>query len=80
MLTGYLVKPLRASSLAARLTASLEIAAPSLVMPSPATSGLPTPDLAIEAAIEPAPHRASIRAAGQGLSILVAEDNEINAL
>ncbi|MHC2466592.1 PAS domain-containing hybrid sensor histidine kinase/response regulator [Bradyrhizobium embrapense] len=67
MLTGYLVKPLRASSLAARLTASPEIAAPSLVMPGPA----------IETVAESAPAAAP---AQQGLSILVAEDNEINAL
>jgi PAS domain S-box-containing protein len=64
--TGYLVKPLRAASLAARLTMEPEILAPSLggdalieVVDStdtPATAPLP------------------------GLSILVAEDNEINAL
>ncbi|PDT78570.1 PAS domain-containing hybrid sensor histidine kinase/response regulator [Bradyrhizobium sp. C9] len=73
MLTGYLVKPLRASSLAARLTASPEIAAPSLVMPSPAM-----PSLAIETVTESAPTAPA--AAPPGLSILVAEDNEINAL
>ncbi|TJX00326.1 hybrid sensor histidine kinase/response regulator, partial [Neisseria gonorrhoeae] len=65
MFTGYLVKPLRASSLAARLTASPEIAAPSLV---------------IEAVTEPAPTAPAAAPAGKGLSILVAEDNEINAL
>ncbi|WP_050425350.1 PAS domain-containing hybrid sensor histidine kinase/response regulator [Bradyrhizobium tropiciagri] len=65
MFTGYLVKPLRASSLAARLTASPEIAAPSLV---------------IEAVTEPAPIAPAAAPAGKGLSILVAEDNEINAL
>jgi PAS domain S-box-containing protein len=60
-LTGYLVKPLRAASLAARLTTAPEVAAPSL-----------------EPAIEPAetPAAPSVR----GLSILVAEDNQINAL
>jgi PAS domain S-box-containing protein len=57
-LTGYLVKPLRAASLAARLTTAPEVAAPSL-----------------EPAIEP-PTMPSAR----GLSILVAEDNQINAL
>jgi PAS domain S-box-containing protein len=57
-LTGYLVKPLRAASLAARLTTAPEVAAPSL-----------------EPAIEP-PAMPSAR----GLSILVAEDNQINAL
>jgi CheY-like chemotaxis protein len=62
--TGYLVKPLRAASLAARLTATPEIAGPSLVG---------------EALIEPAEFKATI-APSQGLSILVAEDNEINAL
>jgi CheY-like chemotaxis protein len=65
-LTGYLVKPLRAASLAARLTATPEIAAPGLVDEAAAE-----PAGAIEAT--PAP-------ANKGLSILVAEDNEINAL
>lgn len=62
--TGYLVKPLRAASLAARLTAAPEIAGPSLVG---------------EALIEPAELKAAL-VPSQGLSILVAEDNEINAL
>jgi PAS domain S-box-containing protein len=62
-LTGYLIKPLRAASLAARLSAAPEIAAPGL-----ADDGATT-DL-VE---KPAP-------AAQGLSVLVAEDNEINAL
>ncbi|UGY18720.1 PAS domain-containing hybrid sensor histidine kinase/response regulator [Bradyrhizobium septentrionale] len=69
MFTGYLVKPLRAASLAARLTASPEITAPSLVGDQ---------SLAIEALAEPAP--ATAAAPDKGLSILVAEDNEINAL
>ena len=60
-LTGYLVKPLRAASLAARLTTAPEVAAPSL-----------------EPAIEPAETPAAPSA--RGLSILVAEDNQINAL
>jgi PAS domain S-box-containing protein len=64
--TGYLVKPLRAASLAARLTAAPEIAAPSLVSES-----------AAEPADVAAPPPAS---SGKALSILVAEDNEINAL
>jgi CheY-like chemotaxis protein len=63
--TGYLVKPLRAASLAARLTATPEISAPSVV--GDAMVGLDEP------AATPAP-------ASKGLSILVAEDNEINAL
>ncbi|MBR1205412.1 MULTISPECIES: PAS domain-containing hybrid sensor histidine kinase/response regulator [unclassified Bradyrhizobium] len=71
--TGYLVKPLRASSLAARLTASPEITAPSLVTPS-----LATPSPAIETVTESAPTAPA--AAPLGLTILVAEDNEINAL
>jgi signal transduction histidine kinase/CheY-like chemotaxis protein len=62
--TGYLVKPLRAASLAARLTATPEIAGPSLVG---------------EPLIEPAELKATA-APSKGLSILVAEDNEINAL
>ena len=65
--TGYLVKPLRAASLAARLTTAPEIAAP---------------ELAVEAlvkALDPTDAPATVPAA-RGLSILVAEDNEINAL
>jgi PAS domain S-box-containing protein len=60
-LTGYLVKPLRAASLAARLTTAPEVTAPSL-----------------EPAIDPieTPAARSVK----GLSILVAEDNQINAL
>ncbi|QIG96195.1 MULTISPECIES: PAS domain-containing hybrid sensor histidine kinase/response regulator [unclassified Bradyrhizobium] len=69
MFTGYLVKPLRAASLATRLIASPEIAAPSLVGDQ---------SLAIEAMAEPAP--AAAAPPDKGLSILVAEDNEINAL
>ena len=69
--TGYLVKPLRAASLATRLTAAPEIVAPSLAIeiqaeatkPAEMTASPPSQDLSI-----------------QGLSILVAEDNEINAL
>ncbi|HMM93144.1 PAS domain-containing hybrid sensor histidine kinase/response regulator [Bradyrhizobium sp.] len=57
-LTGYLVKPLRAASLAARLMAAPEVSAPSL---EPAIDADATP-------------------ATKGLSILVAEDNQINAL
>jgi PAS domain S-box-containing protein len=60
-LTGYLVKPLRAASLAARLTTAPEVAAPSL-----------------EPAIDPTDAPAAPSA--KGLSILVAEDNQINAL
>jgi CheY-like chemotaxis protein len=64
--TGYLVKPLRAASLAARLSAAPEVTAP---------------DLAGDAAIVPI--ETTERPAEKpvpGLSILVAEDNEINAL
>ena len=64
--TGYLVKPLRAASLAARLTAAPEIVAPNLA----GDSLIETNDTAEALAIVPA----------RGLSILVAEDNEINAL
>jgi PAS domain S-box-containing protein len=64
--TGYLVKPLRAASLAARLTAAPEVSAPGLVSESLA-------EPAEIAETPPAPP-------GKGLSILVAEDNEINAL
>ncbi|WP_407157353.1 ATP-binding protein [Bradyrhizobium sp. STM 3557] len=61
--TGYLVKPLRAASLAARLALTLDVAAPAL-----ADDPVAEPIAAVPAV------------ANQGLSILVAEDNEINAL
>ncbi len=64
-LTGYLVKPLRAASLAARLTTAPEISAPSL-----------TADALNERPDAGTPPVATAR----GLSVLVAEDNEINAL
>jgi CheY-like chemotaxis protein len=64
--TGYLVKPLRAASLAARLSMAPEIAAPNLA----GDELIETDDAAETTALAPAP----------GLSILVAEDNEINAL
>jgi PAS domain S-box-containing protein len=64
--TGYLVKPLRAASLAARLSLAPEIAAPNLA----GDELTETNDAAETAAPLPA----------RGLSILVAEDNEINAL
>jgi len=64
--TGYLVKPLRAASLAARLTMAPEIAAPEIAG-----------DALIEAPGHPETPPA---AAARGLSVLVAEDNEINAL
>ena len=63
--TGYLVKPLRAASLAARLSATPDVSAP-----KPEND---TPIVSIEPAEPPA-------AQAPGLSILVAEDNEINAL
>jgi CheY-like chemotaxis protein len=63
--TGYLVKPLRAASLAVRLTATPEAPAPSL-------AGDPPIDMPEQAATP--------TAAARGLSVLVAEDNEINAL
>jgi PAS domain S-box-containing protein len=65
--TGYLVKPLRAASLAARLaTAALEVAAPSV-------AGDPLIELSD-------PVETSPLAPARGLSVLVAEDNDINAL
>ena len=66
--TGYLVKPLRAASLAARLTLPPETLAPEL-----ASDALFDQEL-LDEPEPPAP------APGQRLSILVAEDNEINAL
>jgi PAS domain S-box-containing protein len=65
-LTGYLIKPLRAASLAARLTMAPEVQAPNLAGEAP----IDAPDH-VETR-SPAP--------SQSLSILVAEDNEINAL
>jgi signal transduction histidine kinase/CheY-like chemotaxis protein len=64
--TGYLVKPLRAASLAARLTRAPEIAAPDIA----GDPLIDLPDQTGTPAAEPA----------RGLSVLVAEDNEINAL
>ena len=64
--TGYLVKPLRAASLAARLSAPPEVT-------SPALGGDALP-------VMPAESEASGEPQQKALSILVAEDNEINAL
>ncbi len=66
-LTGYLVKPLRAGSLAARLAGPPEVSAPSLTHDALASETLTAP--AETAATAP-----------RGISVLVAEDNEINAL
>jgi PAS domain S-box-containing protein len=66
--TGYLVKPLRAASLAARLAALPEPTAPGIADDGDATDQ-PMP---IAGDVAPPPAR--------GLAILVAEDNEINAL
>jgi len=63
VLTGYLVKPLRVASLAARLVSAPEVTAPQLV------------DDAMAEAETTAP-----AATQRGLSVLVAEDNDINAL
>ena len=62
--TGYLVKPLRSASLATRLTAAPEVASPSL---------------AADPAIDD-PSETVAEKPARGLSVLVAEDNEINAL
>jgi PAS domain S-box-containing protein len=66
--TGYLVKPLRAASLAARLTLPPETPAPGLASDALFDSEL------LDEPETPAPPPT------QRLSILVAEDNEINAL
>ncbi len=63
---GYLIKPLRAASLAARLMMAPEALAPGLAGDAP----IETPDQVETPSIAPS----------QSLSILVAEDNEINAL
>ncbi|HLW71173.1 MAG TPA: ATP-binding protein [Candidatus Binataceae bacterium] len=65
-LTGYLIKPLRAASLAARLSTAPEVAAPELAG-----------DTLLD---QPESIEATPAAATRGLSVLVAEDNEINAL
>src|ERR1700759_316330 len=62
--TGYLVKPLRAASLAARLAAAVEVASPSLAA-----------EVAIDDPVETVAEKPA-----RGMSVLVAEDNEINAL
>jgi CheY-like chemotaxis protein len=64
--TGYLVKPLRAASLAARLSIAPEVPAPNLA----ADGVVDAPVRTETAAMTPA----------RGFSVLVAEDNEINAL
>ena len=64
--TGYLVKPLRAASLAVRLTTAPEIPAPNLA----GDPLIDAPDQIEAPAVAPT----------RGLSVLVAEDNEINAL
>jgi len=66
--TGYLVKPLRAASLAARLTLPPETPAPELAG-----------DALFDQELLEEPQTPSL-APAQRLSILVAEDNEINAL
>jgi PAS domain S-box-containing protein len=66
-LTGYLIKPLRAASLAARLAMAPEVLAPGLAGDAPP---IEAPDESDTPASAPA----------RGLSVLVAEDNEINAL
>jgi CheY-like chemotaxis protein len=64
-LTGYLVKPLRAASLAARLTAE----------------ETPAPEIAVSAMVELSDEtEVKANTATRSLSVLVAEDNEINAL
>jgi PAS domain S-box-containing protein len=65
-LTGYLVKPLRAASLAARLASTPEVPAPGLA------------DVIMAEAAETT--QATPAARQRGLSVLVAEDNDINAL
>jgi PAS domain S-box-containing protein len=84
-LTGYLVKPLRAASLAARLAGPPEISAPSLAETSLAETSLAETSLvemrpADDALTGPADTVEAPIASPRGLSVLVAEDNEINAL
>jgi PAS domain S-box-containing protein len=63
-LTGYLIKPVRAASLAARIATTPEIAAPDLASDS----------------LNGADAEVSLAKPDRGLAVLVAEDNEINAL
>ena len=65
-LTGYLVKPLRAASLAARLASLPGVSAPGLT-----DEAVTAPAMIAEALPAVTP---------RGFSVLVAEDNEINAL
>jgi CheY-like chemotaxis protein len=65
--TGYLVKPLRAASLAARLAPLAAVSADA-------------PTISLDDVTEPTPAPADTPTASPRLSILVAEDNEINAL
>ena len=74
--TGYLVKPLRTASLAARLTMAPEIVSPNL-----GDSNLGDPNLAGDGMMNaPDAVKTPAVAAARSLSVLVAEDNEINAL
>jgi PAS domain S-box-containing protein len=79
-LTGYLVKPLRAASLAARLVGPPEISAPGLVETSLVETSLVEMRLAGDALAGPAETVEAPIASPRGLCVLVAEDNEINAL
>jgi PAS domain S-box-containing protein len=63
-LTGYLVKPLRTASLAVRLTSIIDAPAPGIA----------------EDALAQTVETSEATLAPRGLSVLVAEDNEINAL
>jgi PAS domain S-box-containing protein len=78
-LTGYLVKPLRAASLAARLAGPPEVSAPNLVDTSLVETGVEM-RLAGDGPTEPVEAAKAAAVTPRGLSVLVAEDNEINAL
>jgi PAS domain S-box-containing protein len=78
-LTGYLVKPLRAASLAARLASPPEVSAPNLVDTSLVETGVEM-RLAGDGLAEPVEAANAAAVTPRGLSVLVAEDNEINAL
>jgi CheY-like chemotaxis protein len=78
-LTGYLVKPLRAASLAARLAGPPEVSAPNLVDTSLVETGVEM-RLAGDGPTEPVEATNAAAVTPRGLAVLVAEDNEINAL
>lgn len=71
--TGYLVKPLRTASIAARLSAPADDSTSLWITNSPPDCDCDRPETSETSKISPT-------TSAPGLSILIAEDNEINAL